>query len=111
MSEGADDCRIDVWLWRTRFFKTRSLASRFVDAGRIRLTRQGSESRIDKPSRALKAGDQLVFAIGGRLVAIRVLSFGERRGPPAEARALYAHMQDANDASAPDFGAADAQQR
>ena len=39
--------RADVWLWRARFFKTRSLAAKFVDEGRIRLTRAGIESRID----------------------------------------------------------------
>jgi len=111
MSEGADDCRIDVWLWRTRFFKTRSLASRFIEGGRIRLTRLGAESRVDKASRALKAGDQLVFAIGGRLVAIRVLGFGERRGPPAEARALYAHLQGADDGPSENFTPCDAEQR
>jgi ribosome-associated heat shock protein Hsp15 len=86
----AGSCRADVWLWRARFFKTRSMASRFVEEGRLRLSRAGSESRIDKASRGLKIGDELVFALGGRLVAVRIEAFGERRGPPAEARALYA---------------------
>jgi len=90
VSEGADDpCRADVWLWRARFFKTRSLACRFVEEGRIRLTRGGVESRVDKPSRTLKAGDVLVFGIGGRIIALRVLASGERRGSASEARALY----------------------
>ncbi len=90
MSQEADDaCRADVWLWRARFFKTRSLASRFVEEGRIRLTRSGIESRVDKPSRSLKAGDVLVFGLGGRVIAVRVLASGERRGPASEARALY----------------------
>lgn len=85
-----EHCRADVWLWRARFFKTRSMAARFVDEGRIRLTRAGSaDSRIDKPSRVLKAGDVLVFAIGGRLVNVRILDCGERRGPATEARGLY----------------------
>ncbi len=82
-------CRADLWLWRARFFKTRSLACRFVEEGRVRLTRAGQESRLDKPSRALKPGDGLVFALGGRVVAVRVEALGERRGPAAEARALY----------------------
>lgn len=82
-------CRADVWLWRARFFKTRSLAGRFVEEGRIRLTRTGVESRVDKPSRGLRLGDGLVFAIGGRIVSVRVTGFGERRGPASEARALY----------------------
>jgi ribosomal 50S subunit-recycling heat shock protein len=51
-----DAARADVWLWRARFFKTRSLAAKFVDEGRIRLTRAGAESRIDKPSRTVKPG-------------------------------------------------------
>jgi len=82
-------CRADLWLWQARFFKTRSMAGRFVEEGRIRLTRAGVEGRIDKPSRGLKVGDLLVFAIGGRLIALRVLGLGERRGPASEARGLY----------------------
>lgn len=89
MSEADDACRADVWLWRARFFKTRSLACRFVEEGRIRLTRGGVESRVDKPSRTLKSGDVLVFGLGGRIIAVRVLAPGERRGPASEARELY----------------------
>ncbi|HQR88421.1 MAG: RNA-binding protein [Caulobacter sp. 35-67-4] len=89
MSETDDACRADVWLWRARFFKTRSMACRFVEEGRIRLTRAGIESRIDKPSRALKGGDVLVFGLGGRVIAVRVLGAGERRGPASEAREMY----------------------
>ena len=89
-----EHCRADVWLWRARFFKTRSMAARFVDEGRIRLTRAGApDSRIDKPSRVLKAGDVLVFAIGGRLVNVRILDCGERRGPATEARGLYEALE------------------
>ena len=85
-------CRADVWLWRARFFKTRSLASKFLDEGKVRLTRAGAETRIDKCARPLKIGDQLVFAVGGRLIAVSVEGLGERRGPPAEARALYSTL-------------------
>lgn len=90
MSE--DAARADVWLWRARFFKTRSLSARFIDEGRVRLTRAGQESRLDKPARPVKVGDQLVFALGGRLIAVVVEGLGERRGPPAEARALYSSL-------------------
>jgi ribosomal 50S subunit-recycling heat shock protein len=95
MSE-AEACRIDVWLWRARFFKTRSLAARFVETGRVRLTRGTAKSRIDKPARPLKPGDSLVFALGGRLVAVRVEQLGERRGPAGEAQALYVALQDSS---------------
>lgn len=88
-------CRVDVWLWRARFFKTRSLAAQAVEAGRIRLSRSGQDLRLDKPSRAVKPGDGLVFAVGGRLTAVRVEAVGERRGPAAEARALYVHLDSA----------------
>jgi ribosome-associated heat shock protein Hsp15 len=91
MSE--ESCRVDVWLWRARFFKTRSLAARFVEDSRVRLTRGGTETRLDKPSRSVKVGDGLVFAIGGRLIAVAVEALGERRGPASEARALYSPLQ------------------
>ncbi len=86
-------CRADVWLWRARFFKTRTLAAGFIDEGRIRLTRSGQESRLDKPSRSIKVGDALVFALGGKLIAVTVEALGERRGPPTEARGLYSPLE------------------
>ncbi|MDP3174223.1 MAG: RNA-binding S4 domain-containing protein [Phenylobacterium sp.] len=93
MIEDASGCRVDVWLWRARFFKTRTLAAHFVDESRVRLTRSGQETRLDKPSRTVKVGDNLVFAVGGKLTAVRVEALGERRGPPAEARGLYSPLQ------------------
>src|SRR5690606_22418302 len=84
-----ESCRIDVWLWRARFAKTRSLAAAMVERGAVRLTHNGVQTRLDKPSRSVHAGDGLVFAQAGRLVEIEVLRMGERRGPPEEARALY----------------------
>ena len=98
MSE--DAARVDVWLWRARFFKTRSMAARFVDDGRVRLTRLGQETRLEKSSKALKVGDTLVFALGGRLIAVTVEGLGERRGPPAEARTLYSALQNSSNGEA-----------
>ena len=94
MSEAA--ARVDVWLWRARFFKTRSMAARFVEEGRVRLTRLGQETRLEKASRPVKIGDQLVFAVGGKLVAVTVAALGERRGPPSEARGLYSALQNSS---------------
>ena len=91
MSE-VDACRADVWLWRARFFKTRSMAAKFVEQGRVRHTRAGLEHRLDKPARPLKVGDQLVFALGGRLVAVTVEAMGDRRGPAEEAQSLYSPL-------------------
>ncbi len=92
MSEG-ETCRADVWLWRARFFKTRALAAAFVEKRRVRLTRTGLETRLDKPARPIRVGDQLVFALGGRVVAITVLGLGERRGPAEEAQTLYSTLE------------------
>jgi ribosome-associated heat shock protein Hsp15 len=88
-----DSCRADVWLWRARFFKTRSLAARFIEEGRVRVTRAGVEARLDKASRGLRPGDALVFALGGRLIAVRIEATGERRGPASEARTLYTPLE------------------
>ena len=82
-------CRIDVWLWRARFAKTRSLAAAMVERGAVRLTHNGVQTRLDKPSRTVHIGDTLMFAMGGRLVELSVEGFGERRGPAEEARALF----------------------
>lgn len=87
MSEAG--CRIDVWLWRARFAKSRSLAAALIERGAVRLTHNGVQTRLDKPSRTVHVGDALVFALGGRLVELQVLGLGDRRGPAAEARALY----------------------
>lgn len=84
-----ESCRIDVWLWRARFAKTRSLAAAMVEQGAIRLTHNGAQSRLNKPSRSVHPADEVLFAQGGRLIAVRVVRMGERRGPPEEARALY----------------------
>jgi ribosome-associated heat shock protein Hsp15 len=82
-------CRIDVWLWRARFAKSRSLAAAMVERGAVRLTHNGVQSRLDKPSRSVHVGDGLVFALGGRLIDLTVEALGERRGPAEAARGLY----------------------
>ena len=85
----AASCRIDVWLWRARFAKTRSLAAAMVERGAVRLTHNGVQTRLYKAARTVHVGDGLVFAIGGRLIDLTVEALGERRGPAEEARALY----------------------
>jgi ribosome-associated heat shock protein Hsp15 len=85
-------CRIDVWLWRARFCKTRGLAAN-VERGAVRLTHQGRESRLDKPSRSVHPGDALTFVQNGRVTTLRVEALGERRGPAEEARTLYSLVE------------------
>jgi ribosome-associated heat shock protein Hsp15 len=64
-----------------------------VERGAVRLTHHGVQTRLDKPSRTVHIGDNLVFAMGGRLVELTVEGIGERRGPAEEARALYGLRQ------------------
>ncbi len=85
-------CRIDVWLWRARFAKTRSLAAAFVETGAVRLTHNGLQTRLDKPSRSVHVGDLLTFVRNGRVTTLRVEALGDRRGPAPEARALYVDL-------------------
>jgi ATP-dependent RNA helicase SUPV3L1/SUV3 len=81
--------RIDVWLWRARFCKTRSLAAKRVAEGEVSGQRQGEPIALDKPSRHIRVGDVLTLAFGERRLMLQVQAAGERRGPAAEARALY----------------------
>jgi ribosome-associated heat shock protein Hsp15 len=80
-----DALRVDKWLWYARFFKSRSLAAKHVQAGDIRVNRQ----RISKASAVLRVGDVLTFAQGDAIRVVEVAALGERRGPAPEARALY----------------------
>lgn len=97
----ATSARVDIWLWHARFFKTRALAAQMVSKKKIRLTHQGRQVRLDKPSRTVHVGDEVMFTIGGRITRVRVLQMGERRGPAVEARALY------DDLSPPDQKSSD----
>jgi ribosome-associated heat shock protein Hsp15 len=90
MSE--ETARIDVWLWRARFCKTRALAARFVEAGQVRLSRNGQLTRLDKASRVVRPGDTLIFVLSERVFYLRVEALGERRGPAPEAQGLYSHL-------------------
>lgn len=79
-----DRLRVDVWLWRARFFRTRALAQDACETGTVRC----HGNRIDK-GYTLKPGDVLTFAQGPKLRTVRVTALGTRRGPPSEAAGLY----------------------
>ena len=77
--------RLDKWLWHARFFKSRTQAAAFCAEGRLRLNRR----HIDRAHAPVRVGDVLTFALGKLVRVVRVRALGTRRGPPAEARALY----------------------
>lgn len=81
--------RVDQWLWQARFFKTRTKATKFVNDGNVRLSRENNTHRIEKSSALIAAGDILIFTIGERLRVIEILDCAKRRGPAAEAVTLY----------------------
>ena len=82
---GADQTqRLDTWLWASRFFKTRSLATQAVDQGRVKI---GGE-RI-KPARELRRGDRLQIQIGEYRWAIEIVGLSLQRGSAPVAQALY----------------------
>lgn len=86
--------RLDIWLWRARFIKTRSQASRLVQAGKVRLTRAGQTRRITKPHTAITPGDKLAFMRARQLIHVEMLDIGTRRGPASEAQQLYRVIDD-----------------
>ena len=69
--------------------KTRSLAARFVEQGSVRLSRAGQLTRLDKASRSIRPGDELIFVLSERVFSLRIEALGDRRGPAPEARSLY----------------------
>jgi ribosome-associated heat shock protein Hsp15 len=77
--------RLDKWLWFARFVKTRSLATRLVIDGRMRV----NGAPTQKAHYAVKVGDVLTFPLGSHIRVIKVLELGTRRGPAVEAQSLY----------------------
>ena len=76
--------RIDKWLWAARFFKTRALASRACDLGRISFNKQPA-----KPSREVHVGNLLQIKTDSGDFEVEVLLLSEVRGPAAVAQTLY----------------------
>ena len=77
--------RLDKWLWYARFCKSRTLAGKLCAAGKVRI----AGTLVRKASRSVQAGDVLTFPLGPHIRVVRVRALGARRGPRAEAQALY----------------------
>jgi ribosome-associated heat shock protein Hsp15 len=75
---------MDKWLWAARFFKTRALASKACDLGRV-----SSNDIQAKPAREVRVGDRLRVKNEGGEFQIEVLLLSEMRGPAAVAQTLY----------------------
>jgi ribosome-associated heat shock protein Hsp15 len=76
--------RMDKWLWAARFFKTRTLAARACELGRIQ-----SNGQPAKAAREVRMGDMLRVTNEGGDFEIEVLLLSEVRGPASVAQTLY----------------------
>jgi ribosome-associated heat shock protein Hsp15 len=81
----AEKQRLDKWLWFARVVKTRSLANKLVTEGHVRVNTQ----RIETPAKPVGPGDVLTIALDSRIIVLRILGIGARRGPFSEARLLF----------------------
>jgi ribosome-associated heat shock protein Hsp15 len=76
--------RVDKWLWAARFFKTRALAAKACELGRIQ-----SNGQPAKPAREVRSADMLRITTAGGDFQIEVLLLSETRGPASVAQTLY----------------------
>ncbi len=81
--------RADKWLWYARFFKTRSLAAKACNAGKLR----SSGALVSKAHHKVRPGDVLTFPQGRHVRVVKVVALASRRGPAAEAQALYEDLK------------------
>jgi ribosome-associated heat shock protein Hsp15 len=86
----AESLRLDKFLWFARIVKTRGLAQSLAEEGRFRI----SGRVVERPSATVKVGDVLSFALRGQVRVLRIEALPVRRGPPAEARALYSELEE-----------------
>src|SRR3989442_3707624 len=89
MADGS--VRLDTWLWCARFFKTRALAARAVDGGKVEVN--GARA---KRAKALKVGDRLRLRKGPFVYQGSERGMSEKRGPVAAAPTLYDEDADTN---------------
>jgi ribosome-associated heat shock protein Hsp15 len=79
-----DSIRIDKWLWTSRFFKTRSMATSAVNGGKVHLNKQ----RV-KAGRLIKVGDELSIQKDSALYEVTIKAINKTRRPAREARLTY----------------------
>jgi ribosome-associated heat shock protein Hsp15 len=90
-----DFVRVDKWLWAARFFKTRSMAGKACELGRIEWNGQTA-----KASRDVKVGDVLRVKNEGGEFVVEVLGLSEMRGPASVAQTLYRETEESKAARA-----------
>jgi ribosome-associated heat shock protein Hsp15 len=84
----ADSLRLDKFLCFARIVKTRAQAQALAEEGRIRVAGRV----VGRAHAPVRVGDVLSFAHRGRVRVLRIEALPARRGPPAEAQALYTEI-------------------
>ena len=82
--DAAAAIRLDIWLWAARFFKTRALAKKAIEGGKVELNQAAG-----KPSKGVRVGDRLAITRGEERFELEVVALGEQRVAAAVAQALY----------------------
>ena len=77
--------RLDTWLWYARFYKSRSLSSKAILNGKLRI----NSNKITKPATKVKTNDVLTLNYVNEIRIIQIQRLGSRRGPASEAQSLY----------------------
>jgi ribosome-associated heat shock protein Hsp15 len=76
--------RIDKWLWTARFFKTRALATRACELGRVQVNGQPA-----KAAREIRTGELLRVTNDSGDFQVEVVALSQVRGPASVAHTLY----------------------
>lgn len=82
--KSANEMRLDKWLWCARFFKTRAIAQKHINLGRVLV----NGSKV-KNSKIIQIGDTIDLLLNSLPYRIKVLQFNPMRRPASEARLLY----------------------
>jgi ribosome-associated heat shock protein Hsp15 len=77
--------RLDKWLWYARLFKSRTIAAARIAGGGFRV----NKAMVRKSHHIVQPGDVVTFAKGPYVRVVEIVALGARRGPAAEAQALY----------------------
>ncbi len=87
-TEVVEKLRVDKWLWFSRFFKTRTIASAAVSGGHLRVNNQP----VRKPGHMVKVGDVLIFPKADYIRVIEILSLAGKRSSASIAITLYSDL-------------------
>jgi ribosome-associated heat shock protein Hsp15 len=79
-----ESLRIDRWLWFTRFYKTRGLASDAVTGGHVKVNGERA-----KPGSKIKEGDVIELVRGQLPFRLAAGPLPVRRGPASEVELCY----------------------